>query len=38
MYIPLIPHNRNKSVVTDFSNYRRFSNKSKCDMNGGEIN
>ena len=38
MYIPLNPHNRNKSVVTDFSNYRRFSNKSKFDMNGGEIN
>jgi len=38
MYIPLNPHNRNKSVVTDFSNYRRFSNKSKFSVNGGETN
>ena len=26
------PHNRNRSVVTDFSNYRRFSNNKKFNI------
>ena len=38
MYISLNPHQRNKSVATDFSNYRKFSNKNKFNINGGEIN
>ena len=35
MYISLNPHTRNKSVATDFSNYRKFSNKNKYNINGG---
>ena len=38
MYISLNPHQRNKSVATDFSNYRKFSNKNRFNINGGEIN
>jgi len=37
MYISLNPHTRNRSVVTDFSNYRKFSNKNKYNINEGEI-
>ena len=36
MYIALNPHTRNRSVVTDFSNYRKFSNKNRFNINGGE--
>ena len=35
MYISLNPHTRNKSVATDFSNYRKFSSKNKYSINGG---
>ena len=38
MYISLNPHTRNRSVVTDFSNYRKFSNKNRFNMNEGELN
>ena len=37
MYISLNPHTRNRSVVTDFSNYRKFSNKNKYNINEVEI-
>ena len=33
MYKIMNPHNRNRSVVTDFSNYRRFSNNKKINVN-----
>ena len=38
MYISLNPHTRNRSVVTDFSNYRKFSNKNRFNMNEGVLN
>ena len=38
MYISLNPHTRNRSVVTDFSNYRKFSNKNRFNMNKGVLN
>ena len=34
MYIALNPHTRNRSVVTDFSNYRKFSNKNRFNIQG----
>ena len=34
MYIALNPHTRNRSVVTDFSNYRKFSSKNNYNING----
>ena len=33
MYKIVNPHNRNRSVVTDFSNYRRFSKNKKFNVN-----
>jgi hypothetical protein len=33
MYKVINPHNRNRSVVTDFSNYRRLSNNNKYNSN-----
>ena len=33
MYKIINPHNRNRSVVTDFSNYRRFSKNKKFNIN-----
>ena len=38
MYISLNPHTRNRSVVTDFSNYRKFSDKNRFNMNEGVLN
>ena len=38
MYISLNPHTRNRSVVADFSNYRKFSNKNRFNMNEGVLN
>ena len=38
MYISLNPHTRNRSVVTDFSNYRKYSNKNRFNMNEGVLN
>ena len=36
MYKIMYPHNRNRSVVTDFSNYRRFSSNKKFNVNINE--
>ncbi len=37
MYIALNPHTRNRSVVTDFSKYHKFSNKNNNNMNNNEL-
>ena len=33
MYKTINPHNRHRSVATDFSNYRRFSSNKKFNIN-----
>ena len=38
MYIALNPHTRNRSVVTNFSNYRKFSSKNNYNINGETAN
>ena len=38
MYKIIYPHNRNRSVATDFSNYRRFSTNKKINVNDSNNN
>ena len=38
IYKIIYPHNRNRSVVTDFSNYRRFSSNKKFNINENNNN
>ena len=38
MYKIINPHNRNRSVAMDFSNYRRYSSKKKYNMNESNNN